>query len=87
MRKKHTQVSKQTGVARMFFAEFFGMFSTFFNKILLDAQIKEYNKKLTNTPNAQDNSLDKNKYNTYCITITHFVNTNLKHTKSKPIFH
>ena len=69
---KHTQVSKQKGVARIFFAEFFGIFSTSFIKILLDAQIKEYNKKLSNTPNAYDNSQDKNKNNTYCIAITHF---------------
>ena len=32
------------------------MFSTSINKILLDAQIKEYNTKLSTTPNTYDNS-------------------------------
>ena len=39
----HTQVSKQASVARILFAEFFGIFSTSINEILLDAQKKEYN--------------------------------------------
>ena len=50
---KHTKVNKQ---ARIFFAGFFGIFSTSINKILLDAQIKEYNTKLSTTPNACDES-------------------------------
>ena len=52
----HTQVNKQASVARIFFAGFFGIFSTSINKILLDAQIKEYNTKLSTTPNAYDES-------------------------------
>ena len=48
-----TQVNIQASVARIIFARFFGVFSTSFNKILLDAEIKEYNKKLSTTiPNA-----------------------------------
>ena len=52
----HTQVSKQASAARIFFAGFFGIFSTPSNKILLDAQIKEYNTKLSTTPNTYDES-------------------------------
>ena len=57
-REIHTQVSKQASVARILFAGFFGTFSTSINKILLDAQIKEYNKKLSTTPNTYGNSQD-----------------------------
>ena len=52
----HTQLNKQASVARILFAGFFGMFSTSINKILLDAQISEYTKKLSTTPNTYDNS-------------------------------
>ena len=52
----HTQLNKQASVARILFAGFFVMFSTSINKILLDAQISEYNKKLSTTPNTYDNS-------------------------------
>ena len=48
----HTQVNRQANVARILFAGFFGIFSSSINKILLDAQIKEYNKKLATRPNA-----------------------------------
>ena len=41
----HTQVNRQASVARILFAGFFGIFSSSINKILLDAQIKEYNTK------------------------------------------
>ena len=51
-----TQENKQANVARILFAGFFGIFSTSINKILLDAQIKEYNTKLSTTPNTYDNS-------------------------------
>ena len=44
----HTQVNRQESVARILFARFFGTFSSSINKILLDAQIKEYNKKTIN---------------------------------------
>ena len=57
----HTQVNRQASVARMLFAEFFGIFSSSINKILLDAQIKEYNtKKATtqNTYNEEHNNLE-----------------------------
>ena len=52
----HTQVHKQASVARILFAGFFGIFSTSINKILLDAQIKEYTSKLLTTPNTNDDS-------------------------------
>ena len=45
---KHTQVNKQ--------ARFFGIHSTSIKEILLDAQIKKYNTKLSKTPNAYDES-------------------------------
>ena len=51
-----TQVNKQASVARILIAGFFGIFSTSVNKILLDAQIQEYNTKLSVTPNTYDNS-------------------------------
>ena len=50
----HTQVNRQASVARIFFAGFFGVFSTSRNKILLDAQIKEYITKISTTPNTYD---------------------------------
>ena len=53
---KHTQVSKQASVAGILFAGFIGIFSEFKNKILLEAQIKEYNIKLSTTPKTYDNS-------------------------------
>ena len=52
----HTQVNKQESVARIIFAEFFGIFCTSINKMVLDAQIKEYNTKLSTTPNTYDES-------------------------------
>ena len=52
----HTQVNRQANVARILFAGFFGTFSSSINKILLDAQIKEYNTKLSTSPNAYDDS-------------------------------
>ena len=50
----HTQVSRQASVARIIFAGFFGIFSSSINKILLDAQIKDYNTKLGTRPNTYD---------------------------------
>ena len=55
MRNPHT--SKQTSDRRSF-AGFFGIFSTSINKILLDAQITKYKKKLSTTPKTYDNSQD-----------------------------
>ena len=52
----HTQVNRQASVARILCAVFFGIFSTSINKIPLDAQIKEYNTKLSTTPNTYDES-------------------------------
>ena len=52
----HTQVNRQASVARILFAGFFGIFSTSINKILLDAQIKENNTKLSTAPNTYDES-------------------------------
>ena len=51
-----TQVNKQASVARIIFAEFFGIFSTSINKLILHAQIKEYNTKLSTTPFTYDDS-------------------------------
>ena len=50
----HTQVNRQASVASILFAGFFGIFSSSINKILLDAQIKEYNTKLSTRPNRYD---------------------------------
>ena len=61
----HTQVNEKASVARILFAGFFGIFSTSINRHLLDAQIKEYNTKLSTTPNTYDESRN---------------NTNLKHS-------
>ena len=52
----HTQVNRQASVARILFAGFFGIFSSSIKKILLDAQIKEYNTKLLTNPNTYDDS-------------------------------
>ena len=48
----HTQVNRQASVARILVAGFFGIFSSSINKILLDAQIKEYNTKIATTQNT-----------------------------------
>ena len=51
----HTQVTHtQAHVARILFAGFFGIFSSSTNKILLDAQIKEYNTKIATRQNTYD---------------------------------
>ena len=50
----HTQVNRQASVARILFAGFFGIFSSSINKILLDAQIKEYNTKISSRQNTYD---------------------------------
>ena len=52
----HSQVNRQASVARILFAEFFGIFSSSINKTLLYAQIKEYNTKLKTKPNTYDES-------------------------------
>ena len=51
----HPQVNRQASVARILFAGFFGIFSTSINKILLDAQIKEYNTKISTTQTHMTN--------------------------------
>ena len=48
---RNTLPGKQT-----FFAGFFGIVTTSINKILLDAQIKEYNTKISTTTNTYDDS-------------------------------
>ena len=48
----HTQVNRQASVATILFAGFFGIFSSSINKILLDAQTKEYNTKISTRPSA-----------------------------------
>ena len=50
----HTQVNRQASLARILFAGFFGIFSSSINKILLDAQIKEYNTKKSTRQNTYD---------------------------------
>ena len=50
----HTQLNRQASVARILFAGFFGNFSSSINKILLDAQIKEYNTKIATRQNTYD---------------------------------
>ena len=52
----HTQVNRQASVARILFAGFFGIFSSSINKIIPDAQIKEYKTKLSINPNTYDDS-------------------------------
>ena len=57
----HTQVNRQASVARIRIAAFFGIFSSSINKIFLDAQIKEYNTKIStrpNTYNEEHNNVD-----------------------------
>ena len=69
MRNKHT--SKQTSKRSTHtFCRIFGIFSTSISKVFLDAQMNEYNKKLSTTPNAYD-KLQDNK-NQYCTITTHF---------------
>ena len=50
----HTQVNRQASVARILVAGFFGIFSSSINKLLLDAQIKESNAKLSTRANTYD---------------------------------
>ena len=50
----HTQLDRQASVARILFAGFFGIFSSSINKILLDAQIKQYNTKISTRQNTYD---------------------------------
>ena len=57
----HTQVNRQASVARILFAGCFGIFSSSFNKILRDAQIKEYITKLSTNPNTYDDSNNNTK--------------------------
>ena len=76
---KHTQVNKQASVARILFAGFFGIFSTSINKVLLDAQMKEYNTKLSRTLNTYDES--RNDTNT-TPTVTLLQNLNHNHPLS-----
>ena len=81
----HTQVNKQASVARILFAGFFGIFSTSINKILLDAQIKEYNTKLSTTPNTYDESRnDTNCKNHNCKTSTITTRYHWKFQKYRP---
>ena len=52
----HTQVNRQASVACILFAGFFGIFSTSITRTFLDAQIKEYNTKISTTPITYDES-------------------------------
>ena len=52
---RNTYTNKPTGKrSTNLFAGFFGIFSSSINKILLDAQIKEYNTKLSTRPNTYE---------------------------------
>ena len=75
----HTQVNRKASIARIFFAGFFGMFSSSKNKILLDAQIKEYNTKLSTNPNTYDES---NHHTNALPTAPHLPNLHLNHPLS-----
>ena len=55
----HTQVNRQASLARILFAGFFGVFSSSINKILIDAQIKEYNTKIATRQNTYDEEHNK----------------------------
>ena len=55
----HTQVKKQASLPRILFAGFFGIFSTSINKILREAQISKYKKKLSTKPNSYNTPQDK----------------------------
>ena len=55
MRNPHTSKETRKRTTHTF-AGFFGIFSTSINKILLDAQMKEYKTKLSTTPNTYDES-------------------------------
>ena len=50
----HTQVNRQASVARILIVGFFGIFSSSINKIFLNAQIKEYNTKISTRQNTYD---------------------------------
>ena len=50
----NTQVNRQASVARILFAELFGIFSSSINKILLDAQMKEFNTKIATRQNTYE---------------------------------
>ena len=50
----HTQLNRQASVARILFAGFFGIFSSSIKKILLAAQTKEYNTKISTRQNTYD---------------------------------
>ena len=52
-------MNRQASVARILFAGFFVIFSTLIDKIVLDAQIKEYITKLSTKPNRYDESQNK----------------------------
>ena len=54
MRYTHTQVNRQASVAPILFAGCFRIFSSSINKILLDAQIKNNNTKISTRQNTYD---------------------------------
>ena len=54
----NTNTSKPTSKrSRYIICRIFGIFATSINKILLDAQIKQYNTKLSTRPNTYDEEL------------------------------
>ena len=58
---KYTQIKKRQAEHAYFLQDFLGIFCTSKNIILLDAQIKEYNTKLSTTPKKSDNSQNNTK--------------------------
>ena len=55
---ENTQINRQASLAHSLVAQFFRIFSTIKN-FLPDAQIREYDKKLTTKPNAFGTPQDK----------------------------
>ena len=75
----HTQIKIQASAARILFAGFFGIFSSSIKKILLDAQITEYNTKLS----SKQNTYDESQHNTNTLTTaTQLTSLNRNHPLS-----
>ena len=75
----HTQVNRQASIARILIAGFFGTFASSISKLLLDAQIKEDNTKLSTNPNTND---DSNKNTNALPTAPHLPNLHYNHALS-----
>ena len=78
----HTQGNRQASVARILFEGFFGILLPSINKILLDAQIKEYNTKLSTNPNTYDEPNNNNNNTNALPTAPHLPNLQFNHPLS-----